>query len=137
MCSERPAATARIHAWDVALAVWVAACLGLAVWTGVEVRQLSDVSDTLIVSSRALDTTATAIDRLRQVPLVGQDVGDVADRISQTADSARASGASSRATIRRLSLLLAFAIFVIAVVPPVVAYLVVRRRLIASRTVAR
>jgi len=118
--------------WDAAVTAWVVACLALAVFTGVEVGHLNDVADTLVVSSRALDTTASAIGRLKDVPFVGQDVGKIADQIARTAESARRSGASSRTTIDRVAILLAFAIFIIAVVPPVVAYVAVRRRLVAN-----
>jgi hypothetical protein len=123
----------RVRAWDVAVTVWCVACLGLALYTGVEVSRLTDVGDTLVVSSRALDSTATAIRRLEDVPFVGSDLGRLAGQIEATADSARASGASSRETIDRVAVLLAVAIVVIADVPPVVAYLTVRRRL-RSRT---
>jgi hypothetical protein len=124
---------ARVGMWDAAVGAWVVACLALAVYTGVEVSRLTDIGDTLVVSSRALDSTAAAMERLKSVPFVGSNLGELAGQISRTADSARASGASSRATIDRVAVLLAIAIFVIAVVPPVVAYLTVRRRLTAPR----
>ena len=127
---ERRAGSTPVAVWDVAVAAWSVACLALAVYTGLQVGQLTDIGDTLVVSSRALDSTATAIERLKDVPFVGSDLGHVAEQIAQTADSARASGASSRATIDRVAVLLAVAIFLIAVVPPVVAYLAVRRRLL-------
>jgi hypothetical protein len=130
---DRTGTRAPVAAWDVIVAAWSIASLALAVFTGVEVSRLTDIGDTLVVSSRALDSTATAIDRLKNVPFVGSDLGRVADQIAATADSARANGASSRDTIDRVAVLLAIAIFVIAVVPPVVAYLAVRRRLLAAR----
>jgi hypothetical protein len=130
---ERTGASAGTAPWDVAVVAWTVACLALAVYTGVEISHLTDVSDTLVVSSRALDSTAAAVDRLKDVPLVGGNLGSIAAQISNTANSARASGASSRATIDRVALLLAIAIFAIGVVPPVVAYLAVRRRLLAPR----
>jgi hypothetical protein len=127
------AGTARVGAWDAAVSAWAVLCLGLAVYTGVEISRLTDIGDTLVVSSRALDSTAAAVERLKNVPFVGSNLGDLAAQIGRTADSARRSGASSRATIGRVALLLAIAIFVIAVVPPVVAWLAVRRRLLAPR----
>jgi hypothetical protein len=120
-------------AWDAAVVAWTVACLALAVFTGVEVSHLNDIGDTLAVSGRALDSTAQALERFKDVPFVGQDVGSLAQQISRTADSARASANSSRDTIDRVAILLAVAIFVIAVVPPVVAYVAVRRRLVELR----
>jgi hypothetical protein len=124
-------ASRRVATWDAVVGAWSVTCLALAVFTGVEVSRLTDVSDTLVVSSRALDSTSAALDRLKGVPFVGSDLGRIAHQISQTAESARTSGASSRATIDRVAIVLAVAIFAIAVVPPLVAYLAVRRRLIA------
>jgi Na+/serine symporter len=121
----------RTAAWDAAVAAWVVGCLALAAYTGVEVSHLNDIGHTLVVSSRALDATAAAVERFKDVPFVGGDLGSIAAQISHTAESARASAASSRDTIDRVAILIAVAIFVIAVVPPVVAYIAVRRRLTA------
>ncbi len=131
--TERDARRGSTAAWDAAVAAWAVACLGLAVYTGVEVSHLNDIGDTLAVSGRALHATAQALERFSDVPLVGQNVGSLAKQISQTAASARASAASSRDAIDRVAILLGLAIFVIAVVPPVVAYLAVRRRLSPGR----
>jgi hypothetical protein len=132
-----PDATRRVATWDAVVGVWSVACLALAVYTGVQVSTLTDVSDTLVVSSRALDSTSAAIERLKDVPFVGSDLGRIADEISRTADSARTSGASSRDTIDRVAIVLGVAIFAIAVVPPLVAYLAVRRRLVERTGAAR
>jgi hypothetical protein len=70
--------------WDGAVARWIAACTGLAVWTGISVHRLEPVGETLLVSSRALDETATAIDRLSTVPFVGDALADVGGRIAET-----------------------------------------------------
>ena len=117
---------ASVRVWDAVLVVWVAACCGLAVWTAVEIKGLTDISDTLESSGRALETTATGLDRIGDIPFVGGQVSEVVDRLRETADSARANAASTRTTIDRISLLIGATIVVIAVIPPVVAYLAVR-----------
>lgn len=112
--------------WDAALLVWAVACCGLAVWTGVEIHALTDISDTLETSGRALDTTATGLDRVGDVPFVGAQISEVVDRLRETAESARVNAESTRATIDRIAVLIGVAIVTIAVVPPLVAYLAVR-----------
>lgn len=118
---------ARIRRWDLAVGTWVAASLALAVWTGVEIASLRSLTDTLSTSSQALTTTADALASLDGVPVVGDDIGNVAGRIRETASSAARSAADGRRTIGQLAGLVAVAIFTLSTVPPVVAYLTIRR----------
>lgn len=117
----------RIRRWDLAIIVWVAVCLALAVWTGIEVANLRSLTGTLESSSSALQTTGDALARLQGAPLVGDDIGEVAARINETARSARVQAVRTKTTIGQLAILIALAIVVISVIPPVVAYLAVRR----------
>jgi hypothetical protein len=124
--AAQPSDGRSVRAWDAALVVWAVACCGLAVWTGVEVHRLTDLSETLASSSRALETTATGLDRVADVPFVGGEISQVIERLRETAASARANAASTRRSIDRVAVLIAVSIVTIAVVPPVVAYLAVR-----------
>ena len=110
------------------MALWVAGCIALALWTASSVRRLEPVGDTLIVSSRALEEASSALDSIRSVPFVGADIGEVGDRIREVARSARESGLETRAAVDEVSMTLGIAIVVVAVVPPLVAYVAVRRR---------
>jgi len=112
--------------WDIAVSLWVIACLGLAIWTAVSVHRLDPVGETLIVSSDALDEVSSALDQITNIPFVGDDIAKVGQRISDTARSARASGLEARSAIDSVAITLAIAIFAVAVIPPVVAYLAVR-----------
>ena len=126
---ETPAQTRRgVLTWDVALALWVLGCVALGFWTASSVRRLEPVGDTLLVSSRALSDAADAFDRLSLIPLVGGSIGDVGDRIEQVARSARQSGLETRRSVDQIAVSLPLAIVIVAVVPPLVAYLAVRRR---------
>jgi hypothetical protein len=127
--NDRIAPTRRgVLTWDIVLAAWVLACVVLGVWTASSIQRLEPVGDTLLVSSRALTETADGFDRIRNIPLIGGNIGDIGDRIRQIARSARESGVETRRSVDQLSVALPIAIVVVAVVPPLVAYLAVRRR---------
>ncbi len=127
MSSAEDSIQTRIRHWDLAVACWIVVCLGLAGWVGVEVTNLRSLTETLVSSSRALEATSAALGQLEGTPLVGDDIGAIAQRLDETAMSARTQAAGARTTINRLAVLIAVAIVVIAVVPPLVAYLAVRR----------
>lgn len=110
------------------MALWIVGCIALAIWTASSVRRLEPVGDTLMVSSRALGEASDALDSIRDVPFIGADIGNVGDRIDEVARSARESAVETRTAIDQVSMTLAIAIVVVAIVPPLVAYVVVRRR---------
>ncbi len=116
----------RRRRWDWAIGVWAVACAGLAIWTALELANLTEVSDTLERSSHALETTASALSALRNVPVVGEDVGRLADQVKQTATSAQASSDSSRRSIRIVAILLPVMILLAATLPTLVAFLAIR-----------
>jgi ABC-type transporter Mla subunit MlaD len=105
----------------------VAVSIALAVWTGIEIASLRSLTDTLATSSQALATTADGLASLEDVPVVGDRIGDVAAQVNETAASARRSASEARRTIGVLAALVSIAIFAISTVPPLAAYLTVRR----------
>ena len=117
----------RVRRWDVTVAAWVLVCLVLAVWTAIEISGLRSLTDTLDSSSRALGTTAGVLRQLEGAPFVGDDIGAIAGGIEDTADTARLNAADARTSIERLAALIGVSIFVLAAIPPTVAYLTVRR----------
>ncbi|HZD80591.1 MAG TPA: hypothetical protein VE646_11205 [Actinomycetota bacterium] len=134
----------RVRRMDAIIIAWVVLWFGLSGWIGYEIWTLQRLSDTLVSSSRALDDTSSLLGRFADLPLVGGSVTQVQRRIEETAGSARLSAASTRNNFERLSLLLAVAVFILTVIPIVVAYLPHRlswgrdrrtvRRLLASST---
>jgi len=88
-----------ILGWDIAMVLWVAGCIALALWTSSSVRRLEPVGDTLIVSSRALSEASAALNSIRDVPVIGADIGNVGYRIEQVARSAHESGVETRCLI--------------------------------------
>lgn len=127
---------ARVRRWDVTVAAWVVVCLVLAGWTAIEISGLRSLTDTLDSSSRALGTSADVLRQLDGTPFVGDDIGAIADGISETSDTARLNAADARASIERLAALIGISIFALAAIPPAVAYLTVRRSWLRSPDVA-
>ncbi len=119
--------SARVRYWDLAVGAWVLVCFVLAALTAVEITGLRSLTDTLDSSSAALGTTTDVLRQLEATPLVGDDIGAIADGISETASSARNRAADARTSIQRLAALIGFSIFVFAAIPPSVAYLTIRR----------
>jgi hypothetical protein len=106
-----------IRALDVAVAVWVVAWIVLALLVGREVRDLRQLSDTVVVAGVAVEETGDLVDSLGSVPFVGGQVGEVADRVRAAGRSAQASGRDSRDSTDNLSLLLALSIGLIPTLP--------------------
>jgi Ca2+/Na+ antiporter len=119
------AGRASVRRWDIALAVWAIVCAALALTTANEIHSLSRLSDTLTRASRAIDTTASGLDRIADIPIVGTDISAVVTRLRETSESALAN-ARETSNSDVVATLVGVAIVLIAVVPATVAYLAVR-----------
>ena len=95
---------------DVLVVLWVILWLGVGIRVGQEVDDLKELSTTVSKSGAAVSEAGRAVDRLSATPLVGEEIGPLADRVVAAGESARASGRTSRDAIEELSVLLAFAI---------------------------
>jgi hypothetical protein len=115
-----------IWAIDGAILIWAAAWIVVGVVVYHEVRGLAELSDTLESASEAIDETGRALGSLRELPLVGEDLGRLADRASATAASARASAQDSRERAERLSMLLGVSVAVAPTAPLLALYVPMR-----------
>lgn len=106
-----------IRLLDAAAVVWVAAWIVLALLVGREVRNLRELSDTVVVAGVAVEETGDLLGSLGSVPLVGGQVAGVAERVREAGRSAQASGRDSRGSTGDLSLLLALSIGLIPTLP--------------------
>ena len=97
-----------------------------------EVRGLSSLSDTVVQTGRALDSTSSALAAVAGIPLVGGQVGQLARSAHDLARSAVASGESSRGDVRNLAILLWIAVAAAPTTPLLVLYGLVRGRLRAA-----
>jgi hypothetical protein len=113
-----PRTSARlIHMLDAVVLVWVAAWVVLAVLVGREVRNLRELSDTVVLAGVAVEDTGDLVASLEGVPFIGGDVGDVASRVREAGASAQESGRESRDSTEDLSVLLALSIGLIPTLP--------------------
>lgn len=111
---------------DAALAVWVAAWIGLGVAIGVQVRDLSALSNTVARDGRAVQAIGTSLDSLHVLPFVGSQISKDAQQVQQAGARAARSGASSVSSVRALSVLLAIAVALLPSVPVFGFYLPAR-----------
>jgi hypothetical protein len=115
-----------IRVLDAVVVVWVVAWVVLALLVGREVRDLRQLSDTVVISGVAVEETGDLVDSLKGVPFVGGRVGDVADRVREAGRSAQASGRDSRDSTEDLSILLALSIGLIPSLPLLGLYVPLR-----------
>src|ERR687886_1090133 len=95
-----PTPSARlIRVLDLAAVVWVIGWVVLALLVAREVRDLRQLSDTVVVAGAAVEDTGDAVDALRTLPLVGERVANVADEVRAAGRSAQQSGRESRTSI--------------------------------------
>jgi hypothetical protein len=99
------------------MVVWIAGWIVLALFVAREVRQLRQLSDTVVVAGIAVEDTGDLLSTIQGVPFVGGQVGDVAARVKEAGRSARVSGRASRDSTENLSVLLALAIGLIPALP--------------------
>jgi len=122
-----PRAGARlIHLLDAAAVIWIAAWIVLALLVGREVRNLRELSDTVVLAGVAVEDTGDLLTTLKNVPFVGGQVGDAAAQVREAGRSAVISGRDSRDSTENLSVLLALSIGLIPTLPLLGLYLPLR-----------
>jgi hypothetical protein len=132
---------------DALVAVWVVVWIVLGVVVAREVRQLEDLSDTVITAGQALDQTSDglretsaglreaerALQFVETLPFVGREIeeniagaADSIDRVAQevetTARSAEESGRTSKESVQDLSAILGIAVALVPTLTLLAAY---------------
>lgn len=113
---------------DLVLLAWIAAWIYVGVAVGREVKELGRLSTTVSLAGGALVQTGDVVGSLGSVPFVGDDVGEVADRLRETGRSAQRNARVSRRSVEDLSILLGLSIGLIPTVPLAVLYVPLRVR---------
>src|SRR5690242_11749321 len=108
---------------NVALAIWTAFWIGIAVYTAYEVAALRTLSHTVVKAGKATESTGHALAAIGHLPFVGGQISSLAAQAVAAGASARASGASTATTIDHLAVLLGIAIALIPTVPLLALYL--------------
>lgn len=117
-----PATAARQRLLAAALALWAVLWIVAGGVTAVQIRNLTQVSDSLVESGEALDTAGRALQALGGLPLVGERPRRLGNEVRETAAEIQDAGASSRQTVRWVSVLLGAALVVIPIVPVAALY---------------
>ncbi len=111
---------------DVVAVLWVALWIVLALLVGREVRNLRELSDTVVTAGVAVEQTGGLVRTLGSVPFLGNRVSGVADQVEAAGRSAQESGRDSRDSTENLSVLLALCIGLIPTLPLLGLYLPLR-----------
>ncbi len=127
----------RRRSLSVAVLLWVVLWLVVGAVTGFQVRQLTEVSDSLVESADALDVAGIALQDIGRLPLVGERPEALGNQVRETAREIDRAGAASRETVRTVSVLLGLALVLIPVVPVVAVYLPLRRAGARERKVVK
>lgn len=106
----------------VAIAAWVMAWTVAGVAAGLQIRRLTEVSDSLVQSGRALDTAGSALQAVGRLPVVGERTERLGNEVRQTAGEIQAAGESSRETVHSVSLIVGAALVLLPIVPVVTMY---------------
>lgn len=115
-----------IRLLDWVVTAWVVLWLILAVTIGIQIANLRSLSETVVVSSRALGDVGRALSTFSDAPFIGENVSEIARSVEETAASAQTSGNESKSTLGTLSILLGIAVFFIPTLPIVGLYLPLR-----------
>ena len=110
----------------IAVGLWVVVWLVVGVVTGIQVRNLTEVSDSIVESGNALDSAGIALQDIGRLPIVGERPRELGDQVRRTAAEIHQAGTSSRETVRWVSVLLGVALVLIPVVPIVAVYVSLR-----------
>ncbi len=128
---------ARRRSLTVVVALWVLLWLVAGAVTGYQVRQLTEVSDSLVESAEALDSAGIALQDIGRLPIIGERPEALGNEVRETAREIDRAGAASRETVRTVSVLLGLALVLIPIVPVVAVYLPLRRASNRERTAVK
>ena len=117
-----PHSVVRQRLLAIALAVWILLWLVAGCITAIQIRNLTQLSDSLADSGQALDTAGSGLQTLGRLPVVGERPMELGNEVRDAADEVRLAAVSSRETIRWVSLLVGAALVVIPMVPAVSWY---------------
>ena len=112
------------HRWltRAGVGAWVVLWIAAGIVTGVQIRRLTTLSESVVESGKALDTAGAALQDLSRLPLIGERTKQLGDEVRRTAGEVQTAGASSRVTVRWVSVLLAGALILMPTIPVLALY---------------
>lgn len=115
-----------VRRMDVVAVTTTTVFLALGVFASVQLLRLSALSGSLHDAATAIGQTGQALATIAEVPVVGDPVAPLADSVSQTADSTKASAEEANGAIRALAVAVGLAVALIPA-PLLAGYLSLRR----------
>lgn len=128
MLSLRGTDSRTLALFDGIALFWLVFWLVIAILTGVQVWSLSGLSDSAQLSASAADQAGQALQGLGQIPVIGEEPARLGTAVREAAADVDANAQQTREDVRRLSVLLGVAIFLIPSSPVLGFYLPARLR---------
>ena len=129
MRAETQLLSARSVRWlDAGVVVWIVVwvVLGVVIWS--DIRAQAQLSTDVIKVGTAVKDTGQALGVVGGLPLVGDRIGEFADRIETMGTEVEASGEDSKAGIERIAVIAGFALGVLPAALVLLLYVPVRVR---------
>lgn len=102
--------TGAVVAWCV---LWVV----IGIWTGYELWQLGDLGAAVAETGRALGSAGDALKGLSDVPVVGEETGDLGAEVTASSESIVAEATAAQGSLRQLAVLLGLTVSLVPSVP--------------------
>jgi hypothetical protein len=129
MRGESQVLNARSVRWiDAGVAVWVVVWIVLGVLLWHDIGAQAQLSDDVIKIGAAVESTGEALGVVGGLPLVGERIGEFADRIQSMGAEVQASGQDSRSGIERAAVIAGLGVGVLPAALVLLLYLPARLR---------
>jgi hypothetical protein len=129
MRGESQLLNARSVRWiDAGVAVWVVVWIVLGVLLWHDIGAQAQLSDDVIKIGAAVESTGEALGVVGGLPLVGERIGEFADRIQSMGAEVQASGQDSRSGIERAAVIAGLGVGVLPAALVLLLYLPARLR---------
>lgn len=115
-----------LRVWDGVLLFWVVLWVVVGAWTGYLIFQLTELTDSVVDSGRALQTAGGALTALGSIPLIGERTAELGQEVTATADGIVASGGQARESVRGMGILIGLAVALGPTGPALLFYLPAR-----------
>ncbi|MEV6842799.1 hypothetical protein [Actinoplanes sp. NPDC051411] len=120
---------------DSVVLFWLVLWTAVGCWVGFSLWHLAGVGDTLVQSGQTLDTAGQALQRVGDIPLIGQWPDRLGAEVRATAVEIIGRGRETALYGQRLAVLLGLTVGLVAIVPILAPYLparITRRREVAA-----
>jgi hypothetical protein len=111
---------------DIGLIIWLLVCLALGVAVTKRLNRLGTLGDGVISAGNGVNDAASALNGLRDTPLIGGTIGSIADKIVGIGDSTIAAGNTGKEAIWRAALTVGILLTLLPTLPLILIWLPIR-----------